>query len=804
MKKIFLKFIASLAICGLAALSASPAYASVEYDPNDPLFDPSGTYDEYIQSVAKNSDESSAATKENVTSESDQTGGDQSGLSTTEEPSGDQLSENSSTDNSESDTGSPINIEAGNIETGSESENNGQSSVDESTVTDVVNQADLDNQVEATANSGQNTSNANTGNGEVDTGDADLAANIISSTNTVVEGTESMALPIINMFSDFVGDLVFDQNHDNLSGEDLNLLQVLSNLFTGSDSANQSESKYNNSNTTNVDNQSNLNNGLALEAITGQNNASYNTGDGSVKTGDANIAANVVNFLNNSIFASNWWLGMINIFGDWTGNLVLPSLNGSSTSQINQEAMNSQTGNSSENLVSNNLEVNSELGIQNDASLIDEIVIDANTGNNESSYNTLDGNINTGNANIKDNQLTVANNTVVGDSWWMFLVNTLEGWTGAVIGSPIAGIQFLPFVFGSEVANVETGSDSQNLSVSENTIENSADIQNQATTNNQLYLSADTGNNQASYNTGNGTIDTGNANIMSNLVNFVNNTFNVKNWSFGILNIFGKWDGGISFGEQASQNTSSSQSFETRNEETGANSSNDTQNSIESQMNINIDNNLSIRKDLRADINTGNNKTEGNTGDGTIDTGDIDFVSSMAAYGNITDITLEGNEELKFKNGNSETGGNSENNSTTNWFDKFVITVSNAVCYVKDITLNLETGNNSSDKNTGDGEVTTGDIRVKIKEKDVFNVVKISKEKPEKPEQPEEPEVPEKPEKPEQPEVPEAGGEVLPPVEIQEVLGEMVELLPVTGADTLIISGIMSLIIYMFVRRKLF
>ena len=176
----------------------------------------------------------------------------------------------------------------------------------------------------------------------------------------------------------------------------------------------------------------------------------------------------------------------------------------------------------------------------------------------------------------------------------------------------------------------------------------------------------------------------------------------------------------------------------------------------------------------------------------------------MAAYGNITDITLEGNEELKFENGNSGTGSNSENNSTTNWFDKFVITVSNAVCYVKDITLNLETGNNSSDKNTGDGEVTTGDIRVKIKEKDVFNVVKISKEKPEKPEQPEEPEVPEKPEKPEQPEVPEAGGEVLPPVEIQEVLGEMVELLPVTGADTLIISGIMSLIIYMFVRRKLF
>ena len=48
-------------------------------------------------------------------------------------------------------------------------------------------------------------------------------------------------------------------------------------------------------------------------------------GSGNITTGDANIASNVINFLNNNIVAgAEWLLSTVNIFGNMTGNIILP------------------------------------------------------------------------------------------------------------------------------------------------------------------------------------------------------------------------------------------------------------------------------------------------------------------------------------------------------------------------------------------------------------------------------------------------------------------------------------------------
>ncbi|HLA03875.1 MAG TPA: hypothetical protein VJ065_01420, partial [Patescibacteria group bacterium] len=68
-----------------------------------------------------------------------------------------------------------------------------------------------------------------------------------------------------------------------------------------------------------------IDNNVNLTANTGGNRASYNTGgDSSIKTGDANIAASIVNFINSNIIGRTVMVGIVNVFGSWLGDAVPP------------------------------------------------------------------------------------------------------------------------------------------------------------------------------------------------------------------------------------------------------------------------------------------------------------------------------------------------------------------------------------------------------------------------------------------------------------------------------------------------
>jgi len=51
-------------------------------------------------------------------------------------------------------------------------------------------------------------------------------------------------------------------------------------------------------------------------------------GSASITTGDANAAANIINVANTNVIGKNWLMAVVNIFGDWDGNLTfgLPNL----------------------------------------------------------------------------------------------------------------------------------------------------------------------------------------------------------------------------------------------------------------------------------------------------------------------------------------------------------------------------------------------------------------------------------------------------------------------------------------------
>ena len=98
------------------------------------------------------------------------------------------------------------------------------------------------------------------------------------------------------------------------------------NSANGSGSANNASVNQSNNNTIVQTNNANIVNNVNLSANTGGNTASNNTGgDSSIKTGDAKIVANIVNFVNNNIIGNGrLFVTVVNVFGSWMGDFVTP------------------------------------------------------------------------------------------------------------------------------------------------------------------------------------------------------------------------------------------------------------------------------------------------------------------------------------------------------------------------------------------------------------------------------------------------------------------------------------------------
>lgn len=154
-------------------------------------------------------------------------------------------------------------------------------------------------------------------------------------------------------------------------------------------------------------------------------------------------------------------------------------------------------------------------------------------------------------------------------------------------------------------SNTTTGSNSNN---EVNTlVENSTTINNSnnADINNNLSVTANTGNNSASDNTGDASISTGNIN--GDVA--VNNGANLNETGLGSSNL----------------SSSTSVDINGTNTNTGSHSNNEVNGTIQTNLDINSSNNAYVNNNISGDFNTGGNKANDNTGDATINTGDINI-----------------------------------------------------------------------------------------------------------------------------------------------------------------------------------
>lgn len=441
---------------------------------------------------------------------------------------------------------------------GANSNNNASINVADSQNTNQNNQASVNNGLDLEAATGDNKASMNVGNSAIVSGDANVTGTIMNTVNTNVDGVK---VAEFNVIDNHTGDLILDYDQNCIIGctPAANTSATIAN--NGANSTNTTDGTYLTKENTFQNNDANVTNDMVLVADTGSNQASLNTsGDSVIQTGDANVVANVINLLNTNV-AGEVLIGVVNIFGDLVGDIIVP-ISETTPAQANGDAgattaAITDNGAQSTNSITVDNVANSNTFQTNDATIENNLTFTADSGGNETNYNT-GGNsaIVTGDVNVDAQAATVANTNVSGGTWYLVLINNAGEWIGQIIGAPedsqMAMGTYSPDGEGNGNGSQPAGSEisgngaQSNNSHSQTSESNSTTSQsNQANLVNNINLAALTGNNQASYNTGgNSIIMTGDANIVVNLLNIVNtNIASNGRLVVTFINIFGSWTG---------------------------------------------------------------------------------------------------------------------------------------------------------------------------------------------------------------------------------------------------------------------
>jgi len=378
------------------------------------------------------------------------------------------------------------------------------------------NEGEVINNVNINASTGENSANQNASEAAILTGNALAWANILNFLNTNIVGSNFEVL-LLDILENKNGNIDLNQLWKENSGKQEGL------SLAGETNSSALQILVQNLN------QAYLENNVNVGANSGGNQAN-NNGKATIETGEAVALANVNNFVNTNILGAKFFLGTINILGNFEGNLILP-----------RPENFAQTNNSSSGsaIFSN----------QNKAEVENQLVVGANSGENEENNNGGESLIETGNAQAIANSFSLVNLNIWKNNWFFLLINNLGNWSGRIFGWSTPEASEEPTA-GSEVFQVgldgpQTG-EYLNLE-GESLPLVSFQNQNEATVKNNIQTTASTGGNQANENQEGATIRTGNASALANLFNFVNLNILGGRWFFGLVNVLGNWRGDAIF-----------------------------------------------------------------------------------------------------------------------------------------------------------------------------------------------------------------------------------------------------------------
>ncbi len=399
-----------------------------------------------------------------------------------------------STDPSNSD---PSISGSGSNSTGSTSDNNTNSTTLNNSTT-----ATLSNQIDSQATSGNVLVDGNTTGGSATSGDATTTDNVLNSVQSATNLDGNVTTFVANINGDVQGNLIVDPSQ----------LQPAS-----------SSSTLNNNLTINSQNSGQINNNLNLDSTTGNATVANNTSAGNATSGNAETVADIVNTLDSIISSGQSFIGVININGNLTGNILVPqnflnsliASNAPSTTIIIPQTVANSLG------ITNN----------NNEAITNNVTSSATSGSANVTNNTSAGSATTGNTSTAVTVFNLTGSEIIGTNCLLVFVNVSGTWVGVIMDAPA----------GTTAAALGGG-------ITEDTANNtSVNNTNNNTINNNINVAAESGNATVKNNTSGGNATSGNADTAVNLLNLDNTTLNLSGW-FGILfiNVFGNWFG--SFG----------------------------------------------------------------------------------------------------------------------------------------------------------------------------------------------------------------------------------------------------------------
>lgn len=606
-------------------------------------------------------------------------------------------------------------VTAANEQTGADSTNTSGVDSSQTSSTNVANTSDTANGVVGSATTGQNASSENTGPGSVNTGTAGVGVQQVTADNLNTAGSYGEIGHNVSGGSQN-GDVVLNLDQGN-GGNPLDESFRSTNSVTGAGSDNATTIENNRESLTEIQNDGRIRNDLDAAAISGQNDATQNTGNADITTGNANVAATLLNFLNANVIDGALWLEVADIFGDLNGNVVIPEEAIAYLTRRQRELLievgNDGTGANSTNTVDVDVLNSQETNLLNNADVENNVNVDAITGQNQATQNTGGSTVATGDVFATTNTVTLANMNVVDGNLGIIIINALNRWLGFLLGSdgswtPIGH----DFTTAIAAQNNQTGADSTNTANVDVTNTEEVSVTNDASVVNNVNLAAITGQNTANQNTGNASVRTGDARVNATVVNVVNTNVIRGGLFVAVVNIFGNWFGDFFFGGQSASALAASHGGATVNAEnanTGADSTNTVDVNAESDVTLDITNNARIRNNLTVNADTGHNEANRNTGLGSVDTGDA--LAALHAR-NVANVTLAGIAStwanITAELANATTGADSTNTIDVTVNDERDVTILNNANVDTAIGAVANTGFNTANRNTLGGIVTTG------------------------------------------------------------------------------------------------
>ncbi len=269
--------------------------------------------------------------------------------------------------------------------------------------------------------------------------------------------------------------------------------------------------------TISLENNADISNVLFLEAGSGTNHLETNGGHGQITTGNAIVGLNLVTIANTTFIDSHYLIVTLNAFGDVSGDIVFPGLQG----YFNTAESTALTATNLDNIASVETSINAS----------------AQSGNNTS--DATRGTTQSGDTLNMTSIINSINASLTGTDKISVLLKVHGSWLGEITGL-IPGIT----ITDNGSGYYQLTSDGPHGSILNDGVINAS---NTATIINQATLTADSGSNTVS-GSDSSEISTGRALVGANVVNIANATVIGRNWTMAIINIFGDFTGNLAFG----------------------------------------------------------------------------------------------------------------------------------------------------------------------------------------------------------------------------------------------------------------